>query len=175
MRRPARTPADSSTALVATVVPCTRQSICAGAIAVRKRSSSASISACDGSAGTEGTLMVRNSPGAGANATRSVNVPPVSTPIIHPDMALTFHPLSQTPVSEPAVEPGERDVHAQRNKQCERHAEIDVPGIEEAAMVGDHVAEATKRSQHLGHDHPDHDEPGANPQSCNDRRQRQRK
>ena len=42
-------------------------------------------------------------------------------------------------------------------------------------MVGDHVAEAAKRSQHLGHDHPDHDEPGANPQSCNDRRQRQRK
>ena len=38
-------------------------------------------------AGTDGTLIVRSSPDLGSNATRSVKVPPVSTPTIHSAIA----------------------------------------------------------------------------------------
>ena len=69
-----RPPLPSSKALVATVVPWASSSADAPAPA----SSSAARSACVGSSGVDGTLTTRPS-----SATRSVNVPPVSTPSPH--------------------------------------------------------------------------------------------
>ena len=79
--RPARTPLPSSSALVATVVPCTIIPMSGGFTSSSKSFSSASITASDGSPGTEGTFACFSAPFAWSKAIRSVNVPPVSTPI----------------------------------------------------------------------------------------------
>src|SRR5436190_9139287 len=103
---------------------------------VRNSSASASVSACDGSAGTDGTLTVRSSCEAGAKATRSVKVPPVSTPIIHFDMSVSALRLfPQPPMTNAAIKPGKRPVHTSRDKEREDHAEIDVAGIKQRAMI----------------------------------------
>ena len=68
-------PLRSSTALVATVEPCTRSPASASA---RPDSSSAATAPRCGAGGVLGTLVMRTPPAS--KATRSVNVPPTSTP-----------------------------------------------------------------------------------------------
>src|SRR5690348_7637304 len=75
-------------ALVATVVPWAKNATSPGAMPWRNTSSSAFITACDGSLGTDATLAKRTSPRAGSTAIRSVNVPPASTPTIQPPICL---------------------------------------------------------------------------------------
>ena len=74
-------PLCSSTAFVATVVPKMKRPIRDGSIpqASRRRSIPAR-TARAGSSGTEGTLKVAISPVRAFSATKSVKVPPVSTP-----------------------------------------------------------------------------------------------
>ena len=69
-------PRRCSTALVATVVPCTMRSIAAPGTAAL---SSTLSSAPNGASGVDGALATRTEPSAPI-ATRSVNVPPVSMP-----------------------------------------------------------------------------------------------
>ena len=75
-------------ALVATVVPCTSDATSPGSIPIPKSSSRASMTAFDGSDGSDDTFATRNSPLSISNAIRSVNVPPVSIPTIHEGMAV---------------------------------------------------------------------------------------
>ena len=58
----------------------------AGAMPIPKSSSSAAITAFDGSDGSDDTLATRNSPLSTSNAIRSVKVPPVSIPTIQEGM-----------------------------------------------------------------------------------------
>src|SRR5690606_33825004 len=68
-------------ALVATVVPCITQPICAGSMAAMPQIRSMPLStATEGLWGVEGTLAVKLSPVSSLISSRSVKVPPTSTP-----------------------------------------------------------------------------------------------
>ena len=79
---PVRAPLCSSTALVAMVVPWNTCSIASGGTPFRAQSSRMpAITPSDGSWGVVGTLWIATLPAAVSQSTRSVNVPPMSTPI----------------------------------------------------------------------------------------------
>src|SRR6266542_1059290 len=83
--RPTLAPLRSSRALVATVVPCTMRSVparsgCASMPSSWARSPSPSMTPIDGSSGVEADLAMVTRPFA-STATRSVKVPPTSTPM----------------------------------------------------------------------------------------------
>ena len=74
-------PRRSSTAFVATVVPKMKRPMREGSTPWRsRRRSTPASTARAGSSGTEGTLKVAISPVRAFSATKSVKVPPVSTP-----------------------------------------------------------------------------------------------
>src|SRR5271155_5810201 len=79
---PHSAPSCSSTALVAIVVPWNRWSIVpASSSACRHSSRTPWITPRDGSSEVVGTLWISVRPAAVSHSTRSVNVPPTSTPI----------------------------------------------------------------------------------------------
>src|SRR6266508_2698425 len=79
--RPTFAPLPSSTALVATVVPCMMWVIAAGDTPARRQTLSMPASTpTEGSAGVEGTLVRTWRPVSSSKSKRSVKVPPTSTP-----------------------------------------------------------------------------------------------
>ncbi len=82
---PTLAPLCSSSALVATVVPCTMRSVCASSApratpSISASRSSPAITPIEGSSGVDATFAKVDRP-ASSTATRSVNVPPTSMPI----------------------------------------------------------------------------------------------
>ena len=82
-----RAPRRCSSALVPTVVPTVSASIASD---VQPEALIAASTARHGLSGVDGTLAMRVAPLAGSIATRSVNVPPVSTPMWKPMSASSF-------------------------------------------------------------------------------------
>src|SRR5207247_5335039 len=85
VRMPTLAPLRSRSALVATVVPCTRRSVAArraraSAPSSRARSPMPSITPMEGSSGVDADLAMATRPSP-STATRSVKVPPTSTPM----------------------------------------------------------------------------------------------
>src|SRR5262249_47350571 len=126
----------SSSALVATVVPCANSWMSAGSTPCRSTASSAFITACEGSAGTEATLAKRVSPVSGATATRSVKVPPASTPTIQAAMALLHRLLKHARPAELLLQCRQRQVRDRGEEQHQDDAEVDLAGVEQRAVVG---------------------------------------
>src|SRR5438067_808247 len=78
VRKITRWPFRSSKEFVAIVVPSTKNPISAGGTPLRRNASNTARAGCRG---VDGTLTVRRAPVSSSMTTRSVNVPPVSTPI----------------------------------------------------------------------------------------------
>ena len=98
-----RAPRPSSSALVATVIPCASSSTASGLAPARSSTTSiAAMTPCDWSAGVVGALAVCTPPDA--TSTASVNVPPTSTPTSmpgpYPGTRLRY---AATPISSSSV------------------------------------------------------------------------
>ena len=116
---PTVAPLPSSTALVATVVPCMMPSMSPGATSAKRQILSMPASTpTDGSAGVDGVLtrtwrLVRSS-----NSNRSVNVPPTSTPSLR-DMEGGL-PLLGVFLQRSARIGSARDAHVPKSRQSVR-------------------------------------------------------
>jgi hypothetical protein len=84
-----RAPRRSRTALVPTVVPCTRRRT--SRLAMPSAASPAS-SAAASLRGSEGTLVTTTRPVVSSTAVRSVNVPPTSTPTMNMRAMIQYRP-----------------------------------------------------------------------------------
>src|SRR5690349_16676962 len=113
----------------------------AGSTPWRSTSSSAFITAWEGSAGTDATLARRVSPVCGATATRSVKVPPASTPTIQPGIALLHRLREHARPAELLLQRRQREVRDCGEPEHQDDAEIDLAGVEQGAVVRDPEAE----------------------------------
>ncbi len=102
-------PRRSRTALVPTVVPCTRRRTSRGAM---PRAASPSSTAAASWRGREGTLVTTTRPVASSTAVRSVKVPPTSIPTMN--MGRMIHSPSGDHGARTNPPPAARDDHARR-------------------------------------------------------------
>src|SRR5579871_325616 len=124
--RPTALPERSMSVLTARVVPWTKDRIAAGSIARRAASiRSPSVTAEAGARGVVGTFSTSTSPEPSSSRTKSVNVPPMSTPRRNPGPMVALRLLRPAPEADG------------------RHPEFSEPVAERRAVAALHLRQAS--------------------------------